>query len=173
MKTKMRLTALIWAVLLAASVCLADTEWGNMYFDPASGRTKIIQTGPGESGTTTIANPPTNPMVLGAGVQCSFVFAASDTTKTCTITSADTNSLTQSIKIVMPNFSATTPTFTFTIKDPAGSTLYSIAGLPEAATWLNPAIERPLMTGSQFIITLTTTAGTGGGTATADFFRWK
>ena len=105
------------------------------------------------------------------GTQCSFVFAASNTTKTCTLDSTYQNSLTHSLKLVLPAFAATAPTATLSILDSAGSTIYSVAGIAENTTTYIP-LERPLSTGSSFVILLTTTAGTGGGTATLDNWIW-
>lgn len=103
--------------------------------------------------------------------RCTMTFAAGDTTKSCTVGVEGENALTHSIKITMPNFT-TTPTATFSIKDPAGSTLYSMAGITENGVTYIP-VERPLTVGSTFTILLTTTGGTGGGTAYVDTYIWR
>ncbi len=112
-------------------------------------------------------------VVLRQASQCSFVFAASDTTKTCTLEAEFRNTELHGFIITIPAFSATTPTATLTIKDPAGKTLYSTSGLAEGTTHIYTPISRPLTYGSSYVVLLTTTAGTGGGTATVDSWIYK
>lgn len=109
---------------------------------------------------------------LQQGSACSFVFLAADTTKTCVLGAEFTNSESHSIKLVMPAFAATNPTATFSIKDTAGATLYSISGIAENTTSYIQ-ISRPLTSGSSYVILLTTTAGTGGGTASGVTWVYK
>jgi hypothetical protein len=111
---------------------------------------------------------------LQLSTQCSFVFAASDTTKTCTLGSEYWNSELHGYIITIPTFSATNPTATLTIKNPAGQTVYGpISGLAEGTTHPYTPTSRPLTFGSSYVILLTTTAGTGGGTCTIDSWVYK
>ncbi len=112
------------------------------------------------------------PIFLQPVAQCSFVFVAADTTKTCTLGTDFTNTELHSLKVVIPTFSATTPTATVSILDAAGSTIYSQAAIAESTTTYIP-LSRPLTSGSSYVILLTTTAGTGGGTATIDSWIYK
>lgn len=109
---------------------------------------------------------------LQLGTQCSLAFAASDTTKTCTLGTTFLNTELHSLKLIVPAFSATTPTVTITLKDEAGSTLYSQAAIAENTTTYIP-LSRPLTFGSSYVILLSTTAGTGGGTITIDSWVYK
>jgi hypothetical protein len=111
---------------------------------------------------------------LQLSTQCSFVFAASDTTKTCTLGSEYWNSELHGYIITIPTFSATNPTATFTIYNPAGQVIYGpISGLAEGTTHPYTPTSRPLTFGSSYVILLTTTAGTGGGTCTIDSWVYK
>jgi hypothetical protein len=103
---------------------------------------------------------------------CRFIFEAADTTKTCTFPYDFPDCELHSIKIIMPAFAATAPTATISILDPTGSTIYSQAGIAESTTTYIP-LSRPLTFGSSYVILLTTTAGTGGGTATVDSWVYK
>ncbi len=109
---------------------------------------------------------------LQRGEPCSFIFEASDTTKLCMLGKGYLDTELHSLKLIMPAFSATAPTATISIKDPAGSTIYSQAGIAESTTTYIP-LSRPLTFGSSYVILLTTTAGTGGGTATVDSWIYK
>ena len=109
---------------------------------------------------------------LQLGTQCSFSFAAADTTKTCTLGSEFLDTELSSLKLVMPNFAATNPTATLSVKDAAGTTVYSQSGIAKATATYIP-LSRPLTYGSSYVILLTTTAGTGGGSATVDSWIYK
>lgn len=110
---------------------------------------------------------------LQSTTQCSFVFIAADTTKTCTLGAEFLNSELHSYIIALPAFAATSPTATFTILNPAGQTMYSTSGLAEGTVHPRVPVSIPLTFGSSYVILLTTTAGTGGGTATVDSWVYK
>ena len=108
---------------------------------------------------------------LKSGNQCSFVFGAADTTKTCTLGAWAANALTEQLTIVIPNFSATNPTATFTLRNAAAATVYEITNLREGTTIIS--LQRPLEVNGSYTILLSEAAGAGGGTATVDTSMWR
>jgi len=116
------------------------------------------------------------PVKLQKITGASWAFAQADTTKDYTLTSdynTQDNKSTEShsIKLILPNW-ASNATATFSIKDTAASTIYSIASLAENTTHYLQ-LSRPLEAGCTYTILLSTTAGTGGGTATGITWVYK